>query len=38
MDFEGDETYTIRVKNLVTGELLPDEIPNTYYSLEWAER
>ena len=36
VDFEGDETYTIRVKDLETGELLPDEIPNTYYSLEWA--
>lgn len=36
VDFEGDETYTIHVKNLVTGELLPEEIPNTYYSLEWA--
>jgi oligopeptidase B len=36
VDFEGDEMYTIRVKNLGTGELLADEIPNTYYSLEWA--
>jgi oligopeptidase B len=36
VDFEGDESYTIRVKNLETGELLPDEIPNTYYTLEWA--
>jgi oligopeptidase B len=35
-DIVGDETYTIRVKNLTTGDLLPDEIPNTYYSLEWA--
>jgi oligopeptidase B len=36
VDTVGDETYTIRVKNLVTGELLGDAIPNTYYSLEWA--
>ncbi|HML18922.1 MAG TPA: S9 family peptidase [Bryobacteraceae bacterium] len=36
VDFAGDEEYTIRVKNLETGELLTDEIPNTYYSLEWA--
>jgi oligopeptidase B len=36
VDFDGDEEYTIRVKNLETGELLADEIPNTYYSLEWA--
>ena len=36
VDFDGDETYTILVKNLATGELLMDEIPNTYYTLEWA--
>lgn len=36
VDTIGDESYTIRVKNLVTGELLTDEIPNTYYTLEWA--
>ncbi|HTB16704.1 MAG TPA: S9 family peptidase [Bryobacteraceae bacterium] len=35
-DLEGDETYTIQVKNLATGELLPDRIANTYYTLEWA--
>jgi oligopeptidase B len=35
-DLEGDESYTIRVKELATGELLPDRIENTYYSLEWA--
>jgi len=36
VDFEGDEMYTIRVKDLVADTLLADEIPNTYYSLEWA--
>jgi oligopeptidase B len=35
-DVQGDETYTIVVKDLATGELLPDRIANTYYSLEWA--
>jgi oligopeptidase B len=35
-DVEGDEAYTIFVKDLAAGELLPDRIPNTYYSLEWA--
>ena len=35
-DLEGDESYTIYVKNLETGELLPDRIANTYYTLEWA--
>jgi len=36
VDFDGDELYTIHVKDLATGHLLPDEIPNTYYSLEWT--
>ena len=36
VDFEGDEKYTVRVKNLDTGDLLADEIPNTSSSLEWA--
>ena len=35
-DFEGNEMYTIRVKDLASGDLLADEIPNTYYSIEWA--
>ena len=35
-DLEGDESYTIQVKNLATGELLPDRIASTYYKLEWA--
>ncbi len=35
-DLEGDESYTIQVKNLSTGELLPDRVANTYYTLEWA--
>jgi len=35
-DLEGDEAYTIYVKNLESGELLPDRIANTYYTLEWA--
>ena len=36
VDFEGDEKYTVRVKDLETGEVLADEIPNTSYTLEWA--
>jgi oligopeptidase B len=36
VDFDGDEAYTIRVKNLDTGDLLADAIENTYYSLEWS--
>jgi oligopeptidase B len=36
LDFDGDEIYTLRIKNLETGALLSDEIPNTSYSLEWS--
>ena len=36
VDFEGDEKYTVRVKNLDTGELFADEILNTSSTLEWA--
>jgi oligopeptidase B len=35
-DVDGSETYTLRIKNLETGELLPELIANTYYSLEWV--
>jgi oligopeptidase B len=36
IDLEGDEAYTICVKDLATGALLSDRIANTYYTLEWA--
>jgi oligopeptidase B len=32
----GDETYTTQVKDLTTGKLLPDSIPDTYYTMAWA--
>ena len=32
----GDEVYTLRVRDLATGDDLPDEIPGTYYGVEWA--
>lgn len=35
-DVEGDEAYTIFVKDLAKRQLLADRIPNTYYTLEWA--
>lgn len=35
-DTEGDEIYTLQVKNLATGELLPDRLTATAYSCEWA--
>lgn len=37
VDFDGDEIYTLRIKDLETGGLLTDQIPNTSYSLEWAD-
>lgn len=36
IDTDGSETYTLHIKDLVTGELLPERIPNTYYGLAWA--
>ncbi len=35
-DLDGDERYTMRFKNLVTGEVAPDEIPDTYYGTAWS--
>jgi oligopeptidase B len=36
-DTEGDEVYTLRVRDLETGTDLADEIPGTYYGVEWGE-
>ncbi|GAA1286338.1 protease [Planotetraspora silvatica] len=35
-DFTGDERFTLRFKNLDTGELLPDEIPGVFYGGAWS--
>jgi oligopeptidase B len=35
-DTDGGEIYTLRVKSLETGALLPDEIKNCSYSFAWA--
>ncbi len=35
-DTSGAEAYTLVVKDLTTGALLKDEIPNTSYAVEWA--
>ncbi|MGI5211448.1 S9 family peptidase [Plantactinospora sp. CA-290183] len=35
-DFAGDERFTLRVKDLRTGELLPDEVPDTFYGSAWS--
>lgn len=36
VDFAGDERFTLRVKDLDTGELLPDEITDTFYGTAWS--
>ncbi|WP_432206115.1 S9 family peptidase [Arthrobacter agilis] len=35
-DNAGDERFTLRIKDLGTGELLPDEVPNVFYGLSFA--
>jgi len=35
-DFSGDERFTLRVKDLTTGELLPDEIKDAFYGSAWS--
>ena len=35
-DFSGDERYTLRIKDLASGQTLPDEIPGTYYGCAWS--
>ncbi|MGC4886248.1 S9 family peptidase [Micromonospora sp. DT227] len=35
-DFSGDERFTLRIKDLSTGELLPDEVPDTFYGTAWS--
>lgn len=35
-DTSGRETYTLRFRNLDTGELLPDVVDSVYYSQAWS--
>ncbi|HEX2773908.1 MAG TPA: S9 family peptidase [Micromonosporaceae bacterium] len=35
-DFVGDERFTLRVKDLQTGEVLADEVPDTFYGTAWS--
>jgi oligopeptidase B len=35
-DFAGDERYTLRIKDLVSGEVLADEVPNTAHGCAWS--
>ena len=35
-DFAGSERFTMRVKDLVSGETVADEIPGTFYGSAWS--
>jgi len=35
-DFAGSERFTVRIKDLTTGTVLPDEIPGTFYGCAWS--
>jgi len=35
-DFAGAERYTMRIKDLATGETAADEIPDTHYGCAWS--
>ncbi len=35
-DFTGDERFTMRVRDLVSGETAADEIPGTFYGSAWS--
>ncbi len=36
IDTDGSESYTLYIKDTTNGELVGTPIPNTHYSLEWA--
>ncbi|MDX6259598.1 MAG: oligopeptidase [Kribbellaceae bacterium] len=36
VDLTGDERFTLRIKNLDSGELLPDELPGVHYGSAWS--
>jgi oligopeptidase B len=35
-DFAGSERFTLRIKDLTTGQTAPDEIPDTSYGCAWS--
>jgi len=35
-NYTGDERFTLRIKDLVTGEVAADEIENTHYGTAWS--
>ncbi|WP_328323860.1 S9 family peptidase [Kribbella sp. NBC_00382] len=36
VDLTGDERFTMRIKDLDSGELLPDELPGVHYGSAWS--
>jgi len=36
VDLTGDERFTLRIKDLSTGELLPDHLPEVHYGSAWS--
>jgi oligopeptidase B len=36
LDSDGDERFTLHIKDLDSGELLADEIPNAYFTCAWT--
>jgi oligopeptidase B len=36
VDFDGDEVYQLRVRDLASGDDLPDRIERSYYGLAWS--
>ncbi|HEU5270529.1 MAG TPA: hypothetical protein VFU36_11450, partial [Jatrophihabitans sp.] len=36
VDLAGDERFTLRVRDLATGQDLPDEVTDTYYDTAWS--
>jgi oligopeptidase B len=36
-DFSGDERFTLRVKDLASGSMLDDEVPDTHYGCAWSQ-
>jgi oligopeptidase B len=37
VDYSGDERFTLHVKDLRTGEVLPDELPEVHYGSAWSQ-
>jgi oligopeptidase B len=35
VDTDGDECFTLYIKNVITGEILPEVMTNTSYGIEW---